>query len=119
MQKTYGCLAELYGVIRQMHISIHNRQDCINSAQKLRLAVKRSLNILEERVEYSPPSLPYRARFLTPSICMSHIFDPFNMLEGPSTQLVEYEWEVDVDEENKRYLEASNELWDLLGDSSL
>ena len=58
LQKTYGCLAEQYGVIRQMHISIHNRQDCINSAQKLRLAVKRSLDILEERVEYSPPPLP-------------------------------------------------------------
>ena len=58
LQKTYGCLAKLYGVIRQMHIRIHLNQWCVNSAEKLRSAVKRSLDILEERVEYSPPPLP-------------------------------------------------------------
>ena len=40
------------------------------------------------------------------------------MLEDPSIQLVEHKWEIDVDEENKRYLEASNELWDSMEESS-
>merc|ERR1719188_2468284 len=43
--------------------------------------------------------------------------DPYNMLEGPLNQLVEHTRKIDVKEENKKYLEANNELWDSMEES--
>ena len=43
--------------------------------------------------------------------------DPYNMLEGPINQLVEHTRKIDVKEENKKYLEANNELWDSMEES--
>jgi len=43
--------------------------------------------------------------------------DPNNMLEGPLNQLVEHTRKIDVREENKKYLEANNELWDSMEES--
>ena len=43
--------------------------------------------------------------------------DPYNLFEGPLSQLVEHTKKIDVEEENRRYLEKSGELWESLEES--
>merc|ERR1719284_12939 len=44
--------------------------------------------------------------------------DPYNLFEGPLTQLVEHTRSVDVKEENNKWLEANSELWSSLEESA-
>jgi len=58
----------------------------------------------------APPGPPPPAEKPKPS-------DPHSLFEGPLTQLVEHKKEVDVSEQNKEWLEKSEELWSSLEQS--
>ena len=57
-----------------------------------------------------PPAPPPPAAKAKPA-------DPYNMLEGPLTQLVEHTRAVDTKSENKKWVEQSQELWTSVQDS--
>jgi len=57
-----------------------------------------------------PPAPPPPAEKAKPA-------DPYNMLEGPLTQLVEHTKPVDTKKENKKWLEESQEMWSSVEES--
>jgi len=57
-----------------------------------------------------PPAPPPPAEKAKPA-------DPYNMFEGPLTQLVEHTKSVDIKSENKKWLEESQEMWSSVEES--
>jgi len=65
----------------------------------------------------APPGAPGQPPAPPPPQAKSKPDDPYSLTEGPLTQLVEHTRKVDTKEENRRWVEASQELWASVAES--